>query len=86
MGGEACWPSACGTPSRESFQPWFSSPRSVLRWYSTKPSPSLSPYSSIQRSAASAAGNNALPVSRSSVHIRYSAKRMRKSGVESTLP
>ena len=42
----------CESP--ESFHDWFSSPRGVRRSYSTKPSPSRSPYSSIQRSAASA--------------------------------
>ena len=40
--------------SAESFHDWFSSPRAVRRSYSTNPSPSRSPYSSIQRSAASA--------------------------------
>ena len=37
----------CESP--ESFHDWFSSPRGVRRSYSTNPSPSRSPYSSIQR-------------------------------------
>ena len=40
-------PSAKRCESPESFQDWLSRPRSVRRSYSTKPSPSRSPYSSI---------------------------------------
>ena len=43
----------------ESFHDWFSSPRSDRRWYSTNPSPSRSPYSSIQFSARMAGSRSA---------------------------
>ena len=77
-GGSAGVPSGSETPSRESFQPWLSQPpRRVLRWYSTKPSPSLSPHSldPAQRAlGAPAAAARRRRGRRSSV--RYSASRM----------
>ena len=43
MGVRAARPSEKRTESKLSFQPWLTRPRSVERWYSTKPSPSRSP-------------------------------------------
>ena len=54
IGVTACLPSWKRCESPESFHDWFSSPRGVRRSYSTNPSPSRSPYSSIHRNAASA--------------------------------
>src|SRR4029079_19218170 len=59
IGVAASVPSAKRIESQESFHPWFCRPRSVVRWYSTYPSPSLSPWSVIHSSARSAAGSNA---------------------------
>src|SRR4029450_550041 len=54
--------------------------------YSTKPSPSMSPYSSIHRNAASAAGKSFWAKSRSPVHRKCWAYRIRNHGVASTEP
>jgi hypothetical protein len=72
---------------QESFQHWLTSPVVGLRaWYSTKPSPSRSPYSSIHRTAARAAGSSSRTVSASPVHRSYSSSTTRNSGVESAAP
>src|SRR5215472_15048537 len=59
IGASAIAPSAKLIPSQESFQPWLARPWLVLRQYSTNPSPSASPYVSIQSSARSACGSRA---------------------------
>ena len=51
-------PSAKLIPSQESFQPWFTRPWSLGRRYSTKPSPSRSPYFSIHSRARSACASS----------------------------
>ena len=58
IGGSASVPSAWTIASSESFHPWLRMPPGERVRYSTKPSPSRSPYSSIQRSAASTAGRS----------------------------
>jgi hypothetical protein len=60
-------PSAWKIESWLSFQPWLARPFSVSRAYSTKPSLSRSPYSSIQFSEARMLGQIALIVARSPV-------------------
>ena len=52
----------------------------------TKPSPSRSPCSSIQRRAASMLGQISSSVSRSPVRSKYMLASRRKSGVASTVP
>src|SRR5262249_26227124 len=63
-------PSSKNTASLLSFQPWFVSPRS-LATYPRKPSPSLSPCSSIQRTAASTCGHSSAIARLSPVDARY---------------
>src|SRR6266498_3787775 len=86
MGGSARCPSAWTIESWESFHPWFRIPRGERDRYSTKPSPSMSPYSSIHRNAASAAGKSFWAKSRSPVHRKCCAYRIRNQGVASTEP
>ena len=54
----ATLPSRCRTASQESFHPWLDRPRGLARRYSTYPSPSRSPKSSIHASARSACGSS----------------------------
>ena len=72
--------------SLESFQPWFSRPRSERRSYSTNPSPSRSPCLSIHSSAARAFGHSRSTSSRSPVQSNVAPSRISHSGVESTEP
>ena len=66
--------------SPESFQPWLSRPRFDRRSYSMKPSPSRSPHSSIQRSAASAFGHSRSTRSRSPVQSKRLAEQDQPQG------
>ena len=79
--GPRPWRSRIASP--ESFQPWLSRPRFERRSYSTNPSPSRSPHSSIQSSAAIAFGHSRSTRSRSPVQSKVSPRRISQSGVES---
>ena len=77
IGARASVPSWKRCESQESFHDWFSRPRSVRRSYSTKPSPSRSPYCSIHPSAASAGCLRLRTSAASSVHRHTSESRIR---------
>ena len=86
MGPDAIRPSAWKIESCESFQLCWISPRSLLRAYSRKPSPSGSPYRSIQSRARSTCGHRRRAVAWSLVWRQCSAASMTNSGVASWLP
>ena len=79
-------PEANAIESKLSFQPWLSRPRSVERWYSTKPSPSRSPYTSIQLIARSTAGTSSRSFSIGTPHRSAWPTSMTNRGVESIDP
>jgi hypothetical protein len=86
IGARATEPSWNTIEFHESFQFWLSMPCDPRRKYSTKPSPSRSPYESIQSSALRAACSSSRTIASSPLHRHSSDSRTRKSGVASTVP